>query len=323
MKKTILRGTLALTWAVACLAGTGLSAGLAAQEAQELREIIVSGISATRPILGVYLGIRTDLPFEVRPESAEPVVTQLVPGGPAEEVGIQVGDIIVSIDGHRVTEPLPDEDETDLSRDSWPPQRRLRTLVQSASEGESVEVVVERNGEAMTFTLVPMLYPENPAPETRLVYSNVSRSLQDVMNRSRLMSDSFLARRSVPEFRVGRVPGVAELRARMETPSLFVYEPGDPWRRFQSIGNNLLEMVELNPELGSYFGTEVGVLVLDVDEESTMGLRPGDVVVAISGREVDEVSDIRRILASYEEDEKVDFGIWRDGAQLTVVGTIR
>ena len=83
-----------------------------------------------------------------------------------------------------------------------------------------------------------------------------------------------------------------------------------------------LDLVELNPGLGAYFGTEEGVLVADMDDDSRLGLRPGDVVVAVDGRDVDDGAELRRILGSYEEDEEIEFRIWRDGSETTVTGTL-
>ena len=87
-------------------------------------------------------------------------------------------------------------------------------------------------------------------------------------------------------------------------------------------GERGLDLVELNPELGSYFGTEEGVLVADVEDDSSLGLRPGDVIVAVGERRVDDIARLHRILDSYEDDEKIRLRVWRDGAETTVTGTI-
>ena len=76
-----------------------------------------------------------------------------------------------------------------------------------------------------------------------------------------------------------------------------------------------------NADLGAYFGTESGVLVADVDGDSGLGL-PGDVVSAVEGREIADVSELRRVLRSYREGARSSFRIWRDGAETTVTGTI-
>ena len=82
-----------------------------------------------------------------------------------------------------------------------------------------------------------------------------------------------------------------------------------------------LDLVEFNADLGAYFGAESGVLVADVDGDSGLGL-PGDVVSAVEGREIADVSELRRVLRSYREGARSSFRIWRDGAETTVTGTI-
>jgi hypothetical protein len=84
-----------------------------------------------------------------------------------------------------------------------------------------------------------------------------------------------------------------------------------------------LELVRMNPGLGEYFSTEEGLLVLNVDEDSELGLRPGDVLLAIGDRIVEDQGDVRRILASYEEDETVTFRIMRSGREIRVEGQVR
>jgi S1-C subfamily serine protease len=84
-----------------------------------------------------------------------------------------------------------------------------------------------------------------------------------------------------------------------------------------------VELVELNPELGEYFGTDRGVLVADASEESTLGLRPGDVLLAIDGREVQDPAHARRILGSYRDGEELRLRIRRRGEDMEVLGTRR
>ena len=79
----------------------------------------------------------------------------------------------------------------------------------------------------------------------------------------------------------------------------------------------------LNEELGEYFGGDDGVLVTDVVEESTLGLRPGDVILSVGGREVSEPDDVVRILRSYEEDEPVTLTVRRQGEQMQLRATRR
>ena len=82
------------------------------------------------------------------------------------------------------------------------------------------------------------------------------------------------------------------------------------------------ELRELNAALGEYFGAESGILVIDVDEDNPLGLMPGDVILAVGDREVGNLERIRRVLASYDEDETVTVRIMRKGNEETLRGTL-
>ena len=106
-----------------------------------------------------------------------------------------------------------------------------------------------------------------------------------------------------------------------ELPEVHIQAP----RNFAiAIGERVpgLELVELNPGLGEYFGTDEGLLVLSAPEDSELGLTAGDVIQAIDGREVKSPSHAMRILRSYEEDEEVTFNIYRQKRSRTVTGKV-
>jgi hypothetical protein len=83
-----------------------------------------------------------------------------------------------------------------------------------------------------------------------------------------------------------------------------------------------VEFIDLNPELGEYFGSDTGVLVVDVDENSTLGLMAGDVVLAVGAREADSVGRVLRLIRSYDEDEPIQFRIIRRGSELVTEGQL-
>jgi hypothetical protein len=85
-------------------------------------------------------------------------------------------------------------------------------------------------------------------------------------------------------------------------------------------GMSGLDLAEVNPELGRYFGTDRGVLVVDVDEDSTLGLRAGDVILSIDGREPRDAGHARSIIASYRDDEPITFRVVRDRREQDVQG---
>lgn len=81
-------------------------------------------------------------------------------------------------------------------------------------------------------------------------------------------------------------------------------------------------LADVNEGLGSYFGVQSGALVLDVDaDENDLGLRPGDVIVEIGGRDVEDASDAYRILGSYEAGERLRVVVVRERSRVTLEGT--
>ena len=89
---------------------------------------------------------------------------------------------------------------------------------------------------------------------------------------------------------------------------------------FSAIGD--LELVEMNEDLSSYFGTEEGVLVIETPEDNSLNLRGGDVILNIGGRVTDEPSRVFRILGTYDTGESVRFEVMRQGQRETVTGNI-
>ncbi len=79
-----------------------------------------------------------------------------------------------------------------------------------------------------------------------------------------------------------------------------------------------MHLKEMTPELGEYFGTSEGVLVLEAPADSSLPLRAGDVILAIDGREVQSASHAQRILASYDAEETVRFNVMRKQQRQTL-----
>ncbi len=85
---------------------------------------------------------------------------------------------------------------------------------------------------------------------------------------------------------------------------------GEPW------GD--LDMVSLNPDLGDYFGTKEGILVVKTPADSSLPLKAGDVILSIGGRKPTSQSHAMRILRSYERGESVSIDIMRKQKRTTL-----
>jgi S1-C subfamily serine protease len=79
-----------------------------------------------------------------------------------------------------------------------------------------------------------------------------------------------------------------------------------------------LEMVSLTPKLGKYFGTDQGLLVVRVPQDSKLQIEDGDVILDIDGRKPSSPSHAMRILSSYQGGERIKLGVLRDHKRLNV-----
>lgn len=84
-----------------------------------------------------------------------------------------------------------------------------------------------------------------------------------------------------------------------------------------------VELIELDPELGWYFGVEEGLLIVRApDDDQELDLRSGDVIVSVDGRRPTSQSQLMRILRSYEEGETMQFSIMRQREPTTIEVTV-
>jgi S1-C subfamily serine protease len=73
-----------------------------------------------------------------------------------------------------------------------------------------------------------------------------------------------------------------------------------------------MQLVTLTPRLGSYFGTDKGILVVRAGENDALKLEDGDVIVSIDGRVPMSGAHATRILSSYQPGEKIDLKVVRE-----------
>lgn len=85
---------------------------------------------------------------------------------------------------------------------------------------------------------------------------------------------------------------------------------GSPWGG--------IELVKLNPDLGDYFGTREGVLVVRAPEDSSLSLKGGDVILSIGGRKPASPEQAMRILRSYDVGETVALDVLRKRSHVNV-----
>jgi C-terminal processing protease CtpA/Prc len=83
-----------------------------------------------------------------------------------------------------------------------------------------------------------------------------------------------------------------------------------------------LDLVTVSPDLGAYFGTREGILVVRAASDSALPLKGGDVILAIGGRKPTSPAHAMRILRSYDEGESVSIEIMRHERRQTINWTV-
>ena len=84
-----------------------------------------------------------------------------------------------------------------------------------------------------------------------------------------------------------------------------------------------MELADLSPALGQYFGTSHGVLVVRVPHDADfLKLQDGDVILSIDGRVPENGSHATRILRSYQPGEKIGLKIMRQKKSQELEGTL-
>lgn len=196
-------------------------------------------------------------------------VVGVSPGGPAAEIGVEIGDLIVRID--------------DIEVDASAGPNPTRVFVEALNEvepGDNVELEVLRDGQPITMVV------ETDESSMPAWLDNIGEQVNVVV-------------RELPDFAERNFTRV------IEQPFFL-----GPWRD--------MELVELTPGLGEYFGTEEGLLVVRAPESDEIDLRDGDVILEIGGRQPQSVGHAMRILRSFEPDETLEITIMRERRRRSV-----
>jgi S1-C subfamily serine protease len=237
------------------------------------------------------LGIKVNLQAR-QTDSIGAYVDAVTPGGPADQAGIRSGDIITKLDGKSVLAGGAAEDDDRRGRESLP-GLRLIELAAKLEPNDTVAVEYRRGKERRTASVVT-------AAERGMAFAMGDGEF-DFRLRGR-------GRPGDPRVRVG------DFLERVEAPEIWTFFSGSPLGR--------LELAPLNSDLGRYFGTEEGVLVISAPKDSALGLRGGDVVLAVDGRTPSSPSHLLRILRSYESGETFKLDIMRNRKRETVSSRI-
>jgi S1-C subfamily serine protease len=209
-----------------------------------------AALAGSGGFLGVILEpVDDDIREEADYDGKGVYVSDLVDEGPAEDAGIEQGDIITELDG-----------------DSVIGVGHLKDLLAYHSPGDKVKVKVWREGKRQTV-----------------------------------------------EVELGKRKSMADEIRRKIKKKITIHEAPKAWLgvKLQSLGSQLAE----------YFGVEKGVLISEVFDDSpaaSAGLKAGDVVIEVDGKEIEEPSEFQKLVGKGEPGNKMSLGLIRSENKLTI-----
>ncbi len=249
------------------------------------------------PIMRVVMNRRAKLGIVVNmqargTDSIGAYVDAVSPGGPAASAGLRTGDIITKLDGKSVLSGGTEQDRGDSKS---LPGLRLIELAAKLGPSDTVAIEYRRGKERRTVSVV------TEGERGLLVQGPGSRPFNMRFWRGGQLDDTHLP-----------AAGMIERLPHLSHGGLFYSSP---------LGR--LELAPINPDLGAYFGTTEGVLVINAaDDDSTLGLKAGDVVLSVDGRKPAGPGHLLRILRSYERGESFKLDILRHRKRETVSGRL-
>jgi membrane-associated protease RseP (regulator of RpoE activity) len=270
------------------------------QEEERRIEAIVIGEGADPDFLWVEAGSTAFLGVQVEEETEHEeggaLVTNVVEGSPAEEAGIEEGDIIIQFAGDTVRGPVS-----------------LTTKIHAREPGETVAIVVLRDGKKTK--LQTELGDRKESTAKTLTMSFFGRVPEEIV---------------IPEIDFEIDEKLKEDMERLQDRMVDLYHcEGDDedcnffiYSGFAGRPTLGVQLVETTPELREHLGgsEDSGVLVSKVlsgTPARDAGIMVGDLIVEIDGEEVVRSSDIRRQLAG-KQGSSVEVIVVRDGARISI-----
>lgn len=246
--------------------------------------------------------------------SAEPKgarIDAVTPNGPAARAGLRSGDILVSING----EALPSKD-ADASLD------KARRVLRDLKPGDAVRLGYQRGGQNTAIIEVKAERREAWNWQT-LFAGDADIDARDVSNRREIeRSVEVIVEGSGTE---AEREAVRQGRAAQRESRTLAWrgqheglqgEASTDVRHFKMMREAMpwwgINLASLDADLGRYFGTDSGVLVLAASEEALPGIKAGDVILKIAGTSVGRPEQALRLLRDQDAGALVELTILRD-----------
>ena len=265
-----------------------------------------------RAVIGVVLGKQTDRGIQIIGVS---------PDGPAEQAGLQQGDVLVSIKGI----DLANADEA---------RQTVFDVMGGVEDGEQLDVVVDRNGSTGEYTITAE--QREPRGWQSVIRIPEVAAVPEDSEAPRVIVEHIEIEDFDEEALAKHVNRLTEMVEQKKF--IFMSEDGADLQEFEfeefsDFGGHALseanvwfglphahglELAAINEGLGAYFKTDRGVLVIRAREGNAYELESGDVILSIGTAKVNSPSDMMRALRDVEPGSEIKIDIMRDRKDKTL-----
>jgi serine protease Do len=254
------------------------------------------------PWLGVYSqALSADLREAMDYNGEGVLINRVVPDSPADRAGVEKGDIVVSFNSRAVRTPGD-----------------LASMVRAARVGQSVRLVVSRDGTRRTLNATLAGWPEGEEPEDQLAPPARDQGEDQGDEEFDVPTPPTPPTPATPRTpRTPRTPPTPDVRMRMFDL------PDSPEPTIIRMGRGRLgvRVEDLNADLGGYFQVPdgKGALIVEVLKDTPAeraGLKAGDVITRVGDKTVADASDLIRAVG--DADDKVTLRIVRKGQARTI-----
>ena len=326
--------------------------GIAEVQAQDRRVEILridglqQGLQATRALSSGWLGMQIN--GDPAPAPERWYIARVVPDSPAARAGVQDGDRLLAIDRTPVSEEVLQTLTTELE-----PGDEVRVRVER--EGREIELRITAEARPTMVLQRPeagLQALRMDSVMVRMLTGSDTLRIGDMRVRFPTDGDTLRMRGALrfgasPNWDSVGLGGVLRfsgpgdtLSARrwhyalpegqslesyfspggtFEAPSIAFHGPTFYWSGQHVVAG--AELTPVNEGLAPYFGTERGLLVVEIVEDSPAarsGLRAGDVLIRIDGREVGTVAEARSALDRAYRTPPVPLEIVRERRSMTL-----
>ncbi len=250
----------------------------------ELGMLAGPGASGYLTLLGrkPRIGVNVRAKADPKTDSLGAVLDGVVEGGPAAEAGLKAGDIITHWQGEALTGRYPGAGDGQSE-----PASKLVDLARELEEGDQVEVIYQRGGKSAKATIAARKLDSLPLLGSGFGFRGFDGD-----------GDLNFA-----------MPSIADLGKSGSLTPFTVWSRG---------GWSDVELLKVGPELGQYFGTDRGLLVVRPPSDNKLGLAIGDVILQVGDREPRDTTHLLRILRNYDAGETINVEVMRQKKQVTL-----